>query len=108
MGDSNPDLAKALTAKIDAKKPHLGKLFALRNKVYAHRSKFKSPEETFAEIGLTSDEMNAVILFVRNLIISLAEAVGERQSAELEEELELRITYSREDTQRIMQAIENS
>ena len=106
MRDSHPDLMNALTAKIGSAKPLLGKLYALRNKVYAHRSKLKSPEQIFAEIGLTPDEMNTALLFVRGVVSSLAEAAGEISSADLDEEFELRVMCSREDTQLIMQALE--
>ena len=106
MKCSHPDLTNALTAEIDSATPLLAKLFALRNKVYAHRSKLKSPAETFAEIGLTPDEINTAVLFVRSVVSSLAHASGGITRAELDEEFELRIKYSREDAQLIMRALE--
>ena len=106
MKDSHPDLMRALTANIESNRPVLGKLFALRNKVYAHRSRIQSPEEIFAETGLTPDEMKGAVDFIRSVMSSLAEAAGEISSVEFEDEFELRTMCSREDTQLILQALE--
>lgn len=103
---SHSALAQQLKANIDAKKPLLGKVFSIRNNVYAHRNRLQPPEHFFAASGLTATEMETVVRFAQDMVAAIAEAEGVETKVEIEAEMRLRDQYSREDTRLIMETLQ--
>lgn len=73
---SDPALALEIRGKLERHRPVLGKVFALRNKVYAHRSASESPETVFGNAGITPNEMREIVALSQQLAADLAETNG--------------------------------
>lgn len=98
--------AQRLQTDIEGKWHLLKKVIPIRGNVYAHRNKFRPPEAFFNAAGLTSNEMREILDLARDVVSALAESAGIEPRADIEEEIRRREENSREDTQRIMEALE--
>lgn len=103
---SDPALGQQLRLAVDARKTLLGKVFAIRGKVYAHRNKSQPPESVFAAAGLSANEMQSVVAFAQDVVAILGEVAGVDAKAELEADIKLREDFSAEDTRLIMDALQ--
>ena len=106
LASSDPVLAQQLKVAVDTRKPLLGKVFAIRGNVYAHRNKTQTPESVFAAAGLSASEMQTVVAFAQDVVATLGEAAGVDAKAELAADIKLREDYSAEDTRLIMEALQ--
>lgn len=106
LASSDPALAQQLKVAVDAKKPLLGKVFAIRGNVYAHRNKSQTPESVFAAAGLSANEMQTVVAFAQDVVATLGEAAGVDAKVKLAVDIKLREDFSAEDTRLIMEALQ--
>lgn len=105
LATSNPALQCKLMKEIEACEPHLRKVRSIRSNVYAHRSKAKCPENIFAEERLTPAEMERIVLLSQRLVVALAISAGMEDITDIKDELKRREEYACEDTQLIMEAL---
>ena len=92
----------AIRTEIDSHKPLLGKVFALRNKVYAHRSAADMPEAVFGNVGLTPNEMRSVLSLAQKLVAELVDANGGDSMHTLLEQYHARASRIREQAQALL------
>jgi hypothetical protein len=85
--------------------PAITKVFALRNKVYAHRTNASIPEDVFRQVGVTPNQLRSVVVLAQRCVALLADAVGERAETDLLEELKSRSSWVSEDLVSLMQAL---
>ena len=98
-------LAKKLQTAIDEKLPLLQKVYSIRCNVYAHRNKSQPPEVLFEEIKLLSEQMREILDLARDLVSTLSETAGNETKIAIEEEIKLREDCSKDDTRRIIEAL---
>lgn len=103
---THPAQARQLKDAIAAQKPLLGKVFLIRNNVYAHRNRLKPLECFFSKAGLTAIEMESVVRFTQDTVAAIAEIAGVDTKAEIETDIQLRENCSRDDTRLIMETLQ--
>ncbi len=92
----------AIRYEIDSHKPLLGKVFALRNKVFAHRSTADKPEAVFGSAGLTPNQMRSVVSLAQQLVAELVDANGGDSRDTLLEQYHARACRVREQSQALL------
>jgi AbiU2 len=102
---SHASLVSCIKADIDLHKPLLVKVFALRNKVYAHRSNAASPKEVFQSVVITPNELGSIVSLAQKCVVALADAVGERPKDELLDEIRARSSWADQDIVNLMSAL---
>jgi hypothetical protein len=102
---SDSGLAAQLTAKVDAQKSLLGKVFSIRGNVYAHRNKARTPHAVFAAAKLTPKEMKAVLHLAQNTVASLAEAAGLGSKDDVKGDIRRRQAFAILDTRQVMRVL---
>ena len=105
LRESHAVLVSQMESEIDQKKPIIVKIFALRNKVYAHRSKALIPEDVFKQVGVTPNQLKSVVLLAQRCVALLADAVGECVEQDFLEELKSRSSWVNEDVANLMQTL---
>jgi hypothetical protein len=65
-----------LRQEIDSNRSTLSKVFALRNKVFAHRVSAESPQLVFSKAGITPNEMKQIVELAQRAVGELVEANG--------------------------------
>lgn len=98
-------LVAQIKSEIDQQKPVIAKVFALRNKVYAHRIKASAPEDVFRKVGVTPNQLKSVVVLAQRCVALLADAVGDHAERDLLEEFESRSSWANEDLLSLMQAL---
>ena len=102
---SDSSLAAQLRARVDARKPLLGKVFSIRGNVYAHRNKARAPQATFAAARLTPKEMKTVVHLAQNTVASLAEAAGFGTKDDLKGDIRRRQAFAIIETRDVMRVL---
>ncbi|MGN6153747.1 MAG: hypothetical protein ACTHOH_17340 [Lysobacteraceae bacterium] len=102
---SHEKLVTYIKSEIDRQKPITAKVFALRSKVYAHRSKDVTPEEVFKNVGITPNELRSVLVLAQKCVALIAGAVGERAEQDLLKELKSQSLWMHEDLGSLMKTL---
>jgi hypothetical protein len=77
-------LAKELRRKIENYEV-LGKIKIIRNKISAHRDRYRSPQQVAKEVALIAKKQKEVVTFIQDIVSTLAEALtGEKKSLVLQ------------------------
>lgn len=108
LGPSHAALKQKLSDEIAAKRPLLGKVFTIRNNIYAHRNSRQPPEDFFSAVGLSANEMREIVLFAQDVVSTLAEVAGIDTKSELEAEFKNREMFACEDTRFILEALNSN
>ena len=102
---SHAGLVNQLKSEIEQQKSTVVKIFSLRNKVYAHRSNASLPEDVFREVGVTPNQLRAVVTLAQRCVALLADAVGERVEENFLEELKSRSSWANADLTNLMRSL---
>jgi len=102
---SHAGLVSQIESEIDQQKPIVVKVFALRNKVYAHRSNALIPEDVFKKAGVTPNQLKSVVVLAQRCVALLADAVGECVEQDFLEELKSISSLVNEDLANLMRTL---
>lgn len=105
---SRPMEGETVEKQVRLAKSTLGKVFSVRNNIYAHRSKEKPLTDLFSSAGVTPSDVKAVAAVMQSIAIGIASSLIDDDADDLQAEFLLRAQCAAEDTERILQCLEKN